>query len=214
MVSTRRLFKSLGTEATGLGSICFTALAITLTGCAPTSPKVAPIDYETMRAFAPPPKSQILVLSGSEYPVRVLYKNRQDEIEVDSMSGGIPLEKEDYLDSPAAFSLFAAQEEEYQPALPLIEFPFRVGTIRTWTGSILSSGSEQSANAEIISSQERLKVGRTVHNTVRVDVNLHLTRLGKPPLDRFLRFWFEVGKGLLMRDFGGVSIRKLSEKGM
>ena len=153
-----------------------------------------------------------LVVAGTEVPVSIEARDSEGKLHLDLIAHDATFESETYLHDESQFAVIEAAGETYEPPLVLLKFPFSVGDAYTWEGSIVAGGIERRASATISTSSDRIYEGQVPHETIKVLVDLQFrTDPRSAPAKRALQFWISPEKGVIQREFGTASVRKLRE---
>lgn len=118
------------------------------------------------------------------------------------------LETEVYQSTTSEFALVSI-DEKFEPPLPLLKFPMRIGEPWEWSGELLAGGLRHRATAKITPSTEQLFLTKTGGvDTVKVSVELQIDSKTPSPAKRPLTFWFARGKGIVKREIGTATSRE------
>lgn len=120
------------------------------------------------------------------------------------MSHGAELEREEYLLSEESLLLARTSSDLFEPPLPVLKFPLRLGEEWSWKGSIRSGDLLVPAEAKVLAIREPIDLPPSD----ALKINIVLTIRDKDSSRRELLFWFVEGEGLVKRQFG-ASIRRL-----
>jgi hypothetical protein len=97
--------------------------------------------------------------------------------------------------------------DTFEPPIPLLKYPSKVGDKYEWTGTVSSGGPDRiKSEASITTSAESLSLATGTHEAVRVSIAL-LIHDGPKPAERKMSFWFVKGQGPVKRDFGTNQVR-------
>lgn len=161
----------------------------------------------------PPPRSARLTYgSPPAIPVTVQTFRRNDDYRIDMLAHGELFDSEAYKLNSECFALSEGAGEEFNPPIPILQFPMNVdGGQWSWAGTLSSERDPHPAKATIVSKTEELTFGQSSVWTVQIDVNIKLEGSESSlPANRKLKFWFGKGYGLIKRQFGNISIREPS----
>lgn len=189
-------------------------VAYLLAGCAPKTGGSGP-EIATSSAINPAamlPKAAKLKIGEIDMPVEVQQTVKGSEIQLDLVAHGQVFETEGYVLSDASFDLVDAAGEHYEPKLPLLKFPMKVGDTWTWSGEMTAGQEPHKATATVTSTKDSVLLpGLGTTDTVLVVVDLSIESGGPTPANRKLRFWIANGKGVIKRQFGVASSREPAE---
>ncbi len=121
---------------------------------------------------------------------------------------GQEFETETYQNSDKVFA-FVGIDDVFEPPIPLLKFPMKVGDKWEWQGNLTSATVPHKAEATVTTAREQLflkKVGDV--DSVRSDVRLLLDSGTPTPAERKLSFWFVRGKGVVKRELGTATTRE------
>lgn len=145
----------------------------------------------------------MLVIGEREIPVTVKSEMIGKLLSVRIYADNTELEHEGYRVEPDAFLLIQAGGETFDPPLPVLKFPLKIGDGWSWTGTLRAGEATSAAEAKVMTIRESLFTPPS--EALRVNVELTLRRgVGSK---RNLSFWFLEGRGLVQREFG-ASIRR------
>lgn len=156
-------------------------------------------------------KEAILVLAGTELPVKVETKRNGTAYSINLMSFGETLEREIYEVDEKHFAIAQLLQERYMPVLPVLDFPLTPGSERTWEGALQSAGISRPSKAMIVTQWKRYKLFGKDVDSVQVDVKLSIESGAPNPAIRDLNFVFVPQKGLVERAFG-KELRRIPPK--
>jgi len=121
---------------------------------------------------------------------------------------GEDFETETYQSSNEVFA-FVGIDDVFEPPLPLLKFPMKVGDKWDWQGNLTSAAVPHKAEAMVTTAREQLflkKIGDL--DSIRADVKLLLDSGTPTPAERKLSFWFVRGKGIVKREIGTATTRE------
>ena len=190
-------------------------LAMLSGGCQPAVPPAAKVsDFVPAKA---PYTDAALVLSGTRLPVRLEVEQSGSEIVffLKSKHGEV-LEHEAYTVDASRFALWRAGGELYDPVIPLLTDPLKVGSKWEWKGQMRlavdgkpaegpTTSTPATAAVSLVNDQLNLRSGAS--EALRVDVLLKMDSGTAQPAERKLSFWFVAGKGMVKREFAASSTR-------
>ncbi|HLK13212.1 MAG TPA: hypothetical protein VKT78_00270 [Fimbriimonadaceae bacterium] len=181
------------------------AVLAVILGC--TASKVASrTSQATLDELSPessPGTKAVLSYNGQLVDVDLVHKREGSTETIDLMRNGESLEHETYVRTPHSFSLKEADEDQFDPPLPLLS----AEAAAPWSGQLTSGGVSHAASATVESSVDTLK-GKTVQPATLVTVNLELDSGGAKKANRTLKFWLVRGKGVVEREFG-MGVKRL-----
>lgn len=155
------------------------------------------------------PKAANLKIGEIDMPVEVQQTVKGSEIKLDLVAHGQVFETEGYVLSDKSFDLVDAAGEHYEPKLPLLKFPMKVGDTWSWAGEMTAGQEPHKATATVTSTNDSVLLpGLGTTDTVLVVVDLSIESGGPTPANRKLRFWIANGKGVIKRQFGVASSRE------
>lgn len=169
---------------------------------------------ETFNAFSDlkpdelPPKEANLILSGTKVEVELNPIVKDGAVILTWLAHGVEVEREKYAVSPQALSLVSGPAESYEPAVPLLMFPFKVGDSYSYKGSQTIGRVSRPATAKISTAEETLNLETGNFGTIRVTVNMHVETGTPGGTDSEFKFWFKPGGGMVRREFGFSSTRE------
>lgn len=188
-------------------------ITASLLGCNPRSdetegngpPLGSSRDFEPA---ASPPERAHLTLAGVAIPVQVKTTLTGSKLEITSLQDSRPVDREVYISEVDGFHLVHAAGENFDPPLPLLKFPMRVGAKWAWRGTTTAEGAAQAARASVRTAIGRIPVAGHLENAVEVNVDLEMGTDTANPMSRQLQLWFVKGHGVVKRSFGEESVRE------
>lgn len=174
-------------------------------------PQPEPMRFSTFDDLSPqivPYKKASLILAGTKVPVDVVPTESQGKLALKLTARGEEVMTENYRYDGSAFSFVGSTGESYEPAIPLLVFPFDSTEKRSWKGTIQYGEVSLPCTATIVSKPETLNMDGGNYPTVNVTVTLSYNGGGSKPTQRLLKFWFAPKKGMVKRDFGLNSTRQ------
>lgn len=184
------------------------------TGCHKQSSGIPIASYSALKPDHLELKRCILKLAGTIVTADIVQTRKGDEIVIDLRALGQVFETERYTSTDQDFCVLDAGGEVYDPPIPLIKYPMRVGDEWDWTGRIMTGQQPHPAKAKVTTASEAMMVnGGTVPAAVRVQVELQIDS-GRPnaPSKRMLTFWIAPDMGVVRRSFGDYSSREPAEE--
>lgn len=158
------------------------------------------------------PPSAKLKIGEIDMPVEIVQTTTGDEMTIEISAHGQVFENETYQIGDKSFDLLDVAGEHYDPKLPLLKFPMRVGEVWNWTGKMTAGDEPHQATATVTSTNDSVLLpGSGSTDTILVIVDLSIESGGPTPANRKLRFWFAKDKGLIKRQFGIGSSREPAE---
>lgn len=196
----------------GLLAAVAASLALTCIACDKPPSKLTPVpstikSTSDLKPDVLPGERAFLVLAGSRLPVQVRARRDQGYFTLELVSHDEVLEAERYLATEKGLWLFEATRERYDPPLPLVKYPLRIGDTWEWSGTLDTGNITHKARASVMTDQDRLNVEGFDDDAVRVRAELTIEGGGQKPAERTLTFWIVPGKGILRREFGQASTR-------
>lgn len=161
-----------------------------------------------LRPDASPGAKARMVLGSLAFPVEVKLTPSPDKVAIELWAHEQPFEEEVYSNPSDGFGLIDAAGERYEPPVPLLKFPLRVGDSWDWKGKMVTGDTSRTASAKIITRDDLLRVGPETHKALAVDVDLEMHSGGPKPAKRKLIFWFVPEKGVMKREFGVSTSRE------
>ncbi len=149
-----------------------------------------------------------LILSGSSVPVTMSRTQKGDSVTFKLESKDEMLEEEFYQADDKSFRFIGITGETFDPAIPLIRYPFRVGESWDWTGYTALGLTRKKAKATLTSATDTLNLAAGVFPCILVTADLEADTGGGMIGKRSLKFWFEPKKGLVKRDLGSSTTRE------
>lgn len=157
-----------------------------------------------------PGKTAQLVMTGTKVPVELRQERQGADLTLVLEAHGETFDRESYREADDSFAVSLAAGERYEPPIPLLKFPLRVGSEWDWKGSMTAAGLKKEATGTIATDDDKVVVGEVPLNAVKVSVNLDIE--ANPPdgpkAKRTLTFWFAPGKGVIKRAFGSATVRE------
>jgi hypothetical protein len=211
---------SLSALRVGLRTSGLLAVAVALCACNAVGPKAGQEDtgpvvseLADLAPTNPPAAKSVLILGGTRVPVDLTTRLDGKRFSIALHAHDEIFEEEVYESNPDSFAVRVAGGETYQPAIPLLVAPIRLGASQQWTGTSTSGSATRKATATITSSTDKLYDEPDSPSAVRVSVKLMLDANGDaPPAPRELSFWFVPNEGIVRREFGNASIREPAER--
>lgn len=168
-----------------------------------------------LKPDATPPKEANLLLGGSLIEVELREARDGDKVTfnwiappIGDGSEIVEIEGETYQNANSTFSFVAGPAESYEPAIPLVKFPFTIGDTWEWTGKQTLGRTQRPARATVSSAVEELNTPVGLFATVRITVDL-IVESGTPGgTETQFKFWFKPGEGLIKRELGKSSTRE------
>lgn len=198
--------------------ILLALLGVAVAGCEPPPPTVPPFEGRTIRdreSFKPgasPYEAGELILA-ERTSIPIAFERTEDAerelVTFECVAHGEVVDQEVYQDRDESFSLVSKTGESFDPPLPLIVYPVRVGETKPfeWKGKVLEGEVPSNAHAMVTVSDESSNLPAPFSETIRVNVVLSLHGAGDPT-KRELAFWFVEGRGLVKRSFGALDTRQ------
>lgn len=148
-------------------------------------------------------------IGDTAIPARLVRKEEGDTVRFEILAADERVEEEVYRVSAREFALRAAAGETFEPPVPLLRFPFRIGDRWSWQGTIESGGRRREASAAIETAGEKLELSTGSFETLRVRVDFAMPSGGPEPARRTSLFWFDLKEGgSVKRSFGFGSARE------
>ncbi len=193
-------------------------VGIALAGCEPPPEAVPRFEGRTIlnrASFKPgvaPYKSGELILAErTSIPIELVRTQGTERglVIFECIAHGEVVDREVYQDLEESFSLVSKTGESFDPPLPLIVYPVRVGETKPfeWKGKVLEGEVPTNAHAMVTVLDEPSNLPAPFSETIRVNVALSLHGPGDPT-KRELAFWFVEGRGLVKRSFGALDTRQ------
>jgi len=157
---------------------------------------------------ASPPTRAHLTLAGVAIPVHVKTTVSGGKVDIASLQESRLVDREVYVSEVDGFHLVHAAGENFDPPLPLLKFPMRIGAKWAWRGTTTAGGASQSARATVKTGIGRIPVAGHLENAVEVNVDLEMGTDTANPMSRQLQLWFVKGHGVVKRSFGEESVRE------
>jgi hypothetical protein len=174
-------------------------------------PQVETVTYRSLDKMTPqavPYKRASLILAGTKVGVDVVPTESEGKLALKLMARGEEVMTENYRYDGSAFSFVGSTGESYEPAIPLVTFPFSTSDKKNWKGTIQYGEVSLPCTATIASKPETLNMDGGNYQTVNVTVSLSYNGGGSKSTQRLLKFWFAPKKGMVKRDFGLNSTRQ------
>ena len=143
-------------------------------------------------------QSSMLTVGGRSIPVQVKVTRQVDLITLQLISRDSEFEREVYKVVADKFCLVQGGGTTFEPPLPLLRFPLRLGDGWEWQGVMAAGDNSNKARAQIITLREPIFVPPI--DSLRVRVSLAIDPHKAP--NRELSFWFAEDRGLVQRKFG------------
>jgi hypothetical protein len=147
-------------------------------------------------------------LAGVAIPVQVKTTVSGGKVDIASLQESRLVDREVYVSEVDGFHLLHAAGENFDPPLPLLKFPMRIGAKWAWRGTTTAGGASQSARATVKTGIGRIPVAGHLENAVEVNVDLEMGTDTANPMSRQLQLWFVKGHGVVKRSFGEESVRE------
>jgi len=155
-----------------------------------------------------PYKKAQLILDKTPITVDLKRTTEGNNVVLSLAALGTVVETEHYLDDPSQFSFLGLNEERYDPALPILKFPFKIGDAWTWKGDyVVASAVKIPCEATLNVTEEPLNRPGLPTKAFRVTVKMTMEEGAK----RDLSFWFGRDAGVVMRQVGQSSSREPAE---
>jgi hypothetical protein len=149
-----------------------------------------------------------LLLAGTEVKVTMTRRASPGQVIFDLSARDVVLESEKYLSDDKAFSFVGLSDETFQPAIPLVVYPFSIGDDWTWSGTANLGPNSKPAEAKLTCLPEKLNLPGGVYDCVLVTADVIVQASRGVPSKRTLKFWFQPKSGLVKREFGFSSTRE------
>ena len=162
---------------------------------------------DDLKPTARPGTEARLILAGFETPVQIETRTSGSLFTIELRAHGEIFEEESYEDLPQQFAVRMAAGERYDPAVPILKFPMRVGDTWEWSGRMFTADQSRSAKATIRTSEDKVTEAPGAPGAVKVEVAFRIDNGTDEWAQRSLTFWFVGDQGLLKRDFGIASTR-------
>jgi len=161
-----------------------------------------------------PPQKAVLSLDGVKVPVRVKVEKDSKNFTINLYTHDELFDFEKYVVQDGSFSLSEGALETYQPAIPLLVFPFAfAGPSREWQGTLSGDSGPHPAHASVDVAKDDIVWNGSSSQAIRVTVVIFLDDVHNSAVARrTMEFWFAPGHGLLKRDFDNASIREPVEE--
>lgn len=149
-----------------------------------------------------------LLYGGTEVAVTVTRQASGSQVKFILTAHGQVFETETYEDNDGSFA-FVGIDDQFEPPLPLLKFPMRIGDKWEWKGTLKSATVSHPATATVTTARDNLFLaGQGDLETLRSDVRLFLDSGTPTPAERKLTFWFVQGRGIVRREIGTATIRQ------
>ncbi|MBS1707829.1 MAG: hypothetical protein JSS65_03805 [Armatimonadetes bacterium] len=163
---------------------------------------------DTLKPQAVPYTKGNLIYQGSVVPVDIKSADDGKTLKLEFIVDGETTGSETYTYDATGFRFAGTEAELYEPALPLVHYPFKSEDPARWTGEIKMGDHSYPAEAEIKAKKEDLNITAGHFNTYLVEVQLSFDGGAPEKSKRRLRFWFDPGKGVVKRELGLNSSRE------
>lgn len=150
---------------------------------------------------ASPGDKALLVYAGPKVPVTVVYSKSGSDEKIELKAEDLVVETEEYSSTKQVFALKSAAGESFDPPVPLMKFPFRLGDKYSWKGTLDFSG-KRDASGEITTSEGKVSEGDHDTPAVLCTAKIAIDGGGDKPAVRELKFWIVVHRGVLAREIG------------
>lgn len=198
--------------------LLLTLLGVAVAGCEPPPASVPPFEGRTIRdretfrpGTAPYRTGELILAERTSIPIELvrIEDAERELVTFECVAHGEVVDQEVYQDRVASFSLVSKTGESFDPPLPLIVYPVRVGETKPfeWKGKVLEGEVPSNAHAVVTVLDEPSNLPAPFSETIRVNVELSLHGAGDPT-KRELAFWFVEGRGLVKRSFGALDTRQ------
>jgi hypothetical protein len=149
-----------------------------------------------------------LMMGGTPMDVEVKTTASEGVFNIELWYGGEVFETEGYQSQSDNFALVNAAGETYEPPIALLRFPMNVGDSWDWKGKMMTGPVAHDAEATVTTSSDKVDMGGSQADAVRVDLDLRMDSGTDKPALRRLEFWFVKGKGVVKREFGSSTSRE------
>jgi hypothetical protein len=184
------------------------AVSLGVLGCLRTAANGASQHYAKIDDLQPyvEPYSRAYILTGSPVETKVVTEKAPGEVSfkffaLSQSTDEEPLDDESYTYGEDAFCYAGNMGEQYEPDLPLLKFPLKVGDSWDWKGTHVLGGVERKATAKVTTSHDMLNTVAGEFSTVRSVVELAIETGTKDKSKYKLTFWFAPKKGVVRREF-------------
>ena len=198
----------VGSAVVGLVAGCYLNQAKTTSRAA--KPELGKMfeSEESLDPSALPYTQARIILAGTEVPAEMSREVKGADVYFKIVSKNAVLEEEHYENDKNGFRFASLTGETFNPPIPLIRYPFKVGESWEWTGTAGLGPNIKKATAVLKSAGDTLNLATGVYDCVRVTADLVVSTGGPGKSTRPLKFWFEPGKGIVKREFAYSSTRE------
>jgi len=165
------------------------------------------VSHDELKPESYDSKSSVIVFAGLKIPVEVSQKNSGGQLKLSFLSYDQELSSEEYVYSKNEFGLATVDEEQFNPPIPLLRFPFTTGDTWKWKGTIKEGTANRPATAEIHPTMDRAVFDGQPQDAVKSAVILKIDGGTPRPSSRENDFWFVNGHGPVKRTIGQGSSR-------
>lgn len=163
---------------------------------------------ESLTPEAMPYSTARLILAGTPVSVQMERATKGADVVFKLIARKEVIEEEHYILAPTVFAFSGLSDETFEPAIPLVRYPFNVGDTWEWTGEARLGTNKKTATAVMSSSAETLNLAGGVYDCVAVVADLVVESGEGAKSKRALRFWIQPKKGIVKREFGFSSTRE------
>lgn len=146
-----------------------------------------------------PPISE-LQLGDRKVPINIKVTTKDEVQTIVLLAHDQEIESETYHLNDKEMAVMMVAGETYEPALPILRLPMRIGESWKWKGTLTAGDLNHTGNAVVSSSSELIFAPQS-SQALRINVDL-LVDVGNTPSQRQLTFWFVPKRGLVQRSFG------------
>lgn len=167
--------------------------------------------YATMDSMSPdalPYTTARLTLAGTPVSVQLERESKGEDVVFKLIAKKTLIEEEHYVVRTNSFLFAGLSDETFDPAIPVVRFPFRVGDTWDWEGKAALGTNRKDAKAVITSSPERINLSGGVYDCVVIVADLVVDAGDGAQSKRALKFWIQPKKGIVKREFFYSSTRE------
>ncbi|MGE0002373.1 MAG: hypothetical protein AB7F50_05940 [Fimbriimonadaceae bacterium] len=193
------------------GSVAALAAVFACTGPGVAKRELGRADYPDLAALGADQlgkQKANLILAGTKIPVDVEEERDASRYKILVLAHDETLEEESYVVGESEFLFESLSGERFQPPIPIVRFPFKVGDGWDWTGEAYLGPNGRAATAKVTTNRDQLNLASGNLDTVQVSINLVVQTSKTVNADRKLQFWIKPKAGIVRREFGSSSLRE------
>jgi hypothetical protein len=188
-----------------LGGTVFAA-SLGVLGCLKSAEQSSARVFDTIEDLQPyvePYKAAYINHGGTPISTNIKTEKSDGKVSFRFHQGNeaTPTEVEEYAFNDREFLYLGNLDERYEPGIPLLKFPLRVGDKWEWSGAYNWGGASRKATAVVTTATEPLNTVVGEFRAVRSVVELSVETGSKDLHRHKLTFWFAPKRGIVRREF-------------